>query len=94
MSKRAIHESTKFIEMQEEELKQFMLSRHEALKDLDEKKRKDEEVTKIQENLKCLVSERYTTPKKLYKAQLKAARAIAKARGIEFKLPKEALNDD
>lgn len=94
MNKRAIHESTRFLEMEADELKQFLLSRYEAIKELEEKKRKDEEVAKLAENLRSVVDERYTNPKKLYKAQLKAARAVAKVRGIDFNPPKDLLNDD
>lgn len=89
MNKQAIHESTKFVEMQEEELKQFLLNRYEAVKNLEELRRNDQEISKKKEELTAYIVEHYTTNIKLYKAQIKAARTVAKARNIEFKLPRD-----
>lgn len=89
MSKRDIHASTNYIDMQEDELKAFLLNRYEYLKTLEEKQKSDEHLKNLVEGLKEYKDTTYTQEKKMTKAELKAARAVAKARGIEFKLPGE-----
>lgn len=94
MTRDEIHKSTKFVDLDDIALCDFLLNRYEHLKSLDEKKKKDEELNQKKLELKELYDERYNIDIKACKAQLKAARAIAKARGIVFKLPKDALDDD
>lgn len=94
MSKKEVHAATHFVDLPEEELKAFLLNRYEGLKLLDEAQKNDGKLKKLTEDLKEYKDTVYTYTKKEYRAEIKAARAVAKARGIEFKLPKEAFNDD
>lgn len=87
--KKEVHAATRFIEMEEDELKAFLLNRYEYLKTLEEIKKSDEHLKKLSDELKEYSASTYTDKQKSTKAEIKAARSIAKARGIEFKLPKE-----
>lgn len=87
--KQEIHLATQLIDYRDEELKAFLLNTHEALKAIEEEKKNDPELEKLQEALKSYKNLRYTTRTKSFKALLRAGRSIAKARGITFEIPDE-----
>jgi len=87
MTKKDIHVAVGFVEMLEEDLKNFLGFTYEELKNLDELKKNDETLKSLQEKLHEYCDLHYTGKQKALKAQLKAARAVAKARGIKFTLP-------
>ncbi len=93
MTKSEIHKATKFIDLSDDALGDFLLNRYEHLKTLGENLKLDPDLEKKREELKQLADERYNIEIKSTKAELKAARAIAKARGIHFQLPKDVFND-
>ncbi len=87
--KKEIHKAVSFVEMLEEDLKSFLLSRYEYLKEIDEKQKSDEHLQKLKDAFDDYKDERYTDVRKSTKAEIKAARSVAKARGIKFELPKD-----
>lgn len=85
--KREVHEMANLVDMLDEDLKNFLGFTHEELKNLDEKKKLDETLKNLQTKLREYCETEYTNKQKVLKAQLKAARSVAKARGIHFNPP-------
>lgn len=75
------------VDLHDEELKEYLGHIYESLKSLDEQKKNDPQIEKMREELKTYLDEHYNVESKRLKAQLKAARAVAKARGIKWKAP-------
>lgn len=84
-----ILEEARIVELQDEELKEFLGHTYEAIKSLDEKKKADPEVARLRLVLKQYKDDCYDDEIKSLKARLKAARTVATARGIQWRLPKE-----
>jgi hypothetical protein len=59
----------------------------ENVKRLEEAMKGDSEILALEDQIKQIKHERYLDERKAYKSQLKAARMLAQAKGIEFKLP-------
>jgi hypothetical protein len=75
------------VDLSEEEIKAYLLHSHESLKAIEEEKKKDPKIEEMRQALKSYVDSCYNDDIKHLKARLKAARSVAKARGIAFKLP-------
>ena len=66
----------------------------EESKRLDERAKADPKLQRMLEDVQHYRKEMYTDVKKTYKAKLKAARKLAEARGLHFKLPDEARDEE
>ncbi len=85
-----ILEESRIVELQDEELKEFLGHTYEAIKSLDEKKKLDPELQQMRQSLRKYSADCYDDEIKSLKARLKAARTVANARGIKWRLPKES----
>lgn len=63
-------------------------------KRVEERMKADPHIQRVTEELAHYKKENYTEIKKAYRAKLKAARKLAEARNLHFKLPKEASDED
>lgn len=75
------------IDLHDEALKEFLGHSFESLKRLEEAKKNDPDIAQMRQKLKDYVTDNYDDEIKRTKANLKAARSLAKARGIEWRLP-------
>ena len=75
------------IHLSDEELVDRIGTLWENVKRLEEQMRDDADIQELEEQIKEIKHERYLDNRKTYKAQLKAARYLASARGLQFKLP-------
>lgn len=89
MSKETLAEC-KLVDMLNDELKEYLGGTYQKLKDLEEAKKKDPEIIQLQERLKTYMHDQYNIKIKQLKAQLKAARSVAKVKGVEWRLPKDS----
>jgi sensor histidine kinase YesM len=80
-------EEANLIDLNDEELKDYLLHSHEAIKNLEEQKRADPDLQQMQDRMKAYVNDNYSEEIKTQKARLKAARAQAKNRGLKIRLP-------
>jgi pyruvate/2-oxoglutarate dehydrogenase complex dihydrolipoamide dehydrogenase (E3) component len=78
------------IELQDAELKEYLGFTYESIKTLEEKKRHDPEIARLRETLRKYQEDTYNLEIKKYRAYLKAARTVAKARGIQWRTPQES----
>lgn len=75
------------VDLGDEELKEFLGYTYHAIKNLDDEKKKDPDLAQMRDKLKQYVSDNYDEEIKRQKANMKAARALASARGIKWRLP-------
>lgn len=75
------------VDLGDEQLKELLGFTYHALKNLDERRKNDEHIEKLRSELKQYIDETYRDETKKLKAQLKAGRSLAAARGIKWKLP-------
>lgn len=75
------------IDLTDDELVDRIGKTWETIKRLEEQMKSDQEILALEDQIKELKHERYLDSRKMYKAQLKAARMLAQAKGIEFTLP-------
>lgn len=61
----------------------------ESIKQIEERMRNDAEIEALQERLKELKGIKYLDEQKRYKARLKAARTLAKAKGLSVTVPED-----
>lgn len=88
MSKEHLDEAH-LVDLTDEELKETLGHTYHSLKNLDESRKNDLELQQLQERVRQYVADNYTDEQKRLKARMKAARALAGARGITWKLPDE-----
>ncbi len=87
-AKQEIFDQSRFVELSEDDLKEalgFMWDRAKALKDAE---KTDVEVERLKGELKIYITDHFSTERKRLEKDLRAARAIAKLRGIQWKAPK------
>jgi len=77
------------IDLTDDELVATIGSAWETIKRLEEAMSTDPAIQALQDQITQLKHERYLDSRKAYKATLRAARALAQAKGIEFSLPGE-----
>lgn len=86
-------EQAHLVNLDDDQLLDYLGFCYEEIKNLEEKLKNDPQILEMEQELKDLKNERYNDTIKGYKAQLRASRALAKAKGLKFKIPKE-LNDE
>ena len=86
-------EQAHLVNLDDDQLLDYLGFCYEEIKNLEEKLKNDPQILEMEQELKDLKNERYNDSIKGYKAQLRASRALAKAKGLKFKIPKE-LNDE
>lgn len=89
-----IIEESHFADIKDEDLIKLIGSLWEHIKTIDETMRADQHIQQVEEKLKEYKIEKYLDEQKAYKLKLKASRAVAKARGLKFTIPKNEANDD
>jgi len=77
------------IELTDEQLCEIIGNTWESIKRLEEAMSNDPAIQELQDQITQLKHDRYLDTRKTLKAQLRAARTLAHARGIEFQLPGE-----
>lgn len=87
MSKQLLAQQAHIVDLDDEALLSFVGALWENCKALDEQMKSDPEVERMEGELKVYKSENYTDAIKAFRAQLKAARGLAKARGLKFDFP-------
>ncbi len=92
MARNVIGESH-FAEMEDADLIKLIGSLWEHIKAIDEKMGADQHIVRVLEELKEYKLENYIDEQKAYKLKLKASRAVAKARGLKFDLPRRSDNE-
>lgn len=87
MSKDFLDEAN-LVDLNDDELKELLGHTYHGLKNLDEQQKNDPEIERMKAALKTYVDDNFADRKKALKARLKAARALAAVRGVEWKLPR------
>lgn len=82
-----IHRQAHLVDLKDDELKEFLGGTYHRLKNIEEEKKNDPEIQQMQERLNEYKRDNYDDAIKELKARLKAARALAKARGIKWNPP-------
>jgi hypothetical protein len=85
---------THLVDLSDNELLDFLGFCYEEIKNLDERMKADPEIIRIEEQLKELKTERYTDSIKALKGQLKAARHLARVKGLKFQIPGKLYGDE
>lgn len=80
-------EEARMIDLSDTQLCDLLLYLYESGKRLEEHKKTDPHIEKVRGELAAYVKEKYSDTIKEYRGKLKAARALAEARGIEWKAP-------
>jgi len=75
------------IHLTDEELVDTIGVLWESVKRLEENMKADGEIQALEEQIKEIKHDRYLDSRKAFKSKLKAARMLAQAKGIQFKLP-------
>lgn len=78
------------VDLADDALKELLGATYHGLKNIEEASRSDPEIAALQEQLKELRRERYTERISALRARLKAARALAAARGVTWNPPELA----
>jgi sensor histidine kinase YesM len=86
MSKQYLEEAS-LVDLGDEQLKELLGHTYHSLKNLDETRKNDPDLQAMQERVKQYIADVYTDEQKRLKARMKAARALAEARGVKWKLP-------
>lgn len=82
-------QQAKLADLSNEELLNLIGYLWQELKNIDEQMAADDTLKEMVEEIKDYKDDTYLTRKGAYKGQLKAARALAKVKGLQFKLPGE-----
>ncbi len=86
MTKEFLTESH-LVDLSDSDLKDVLGYTYHTLKNLDEAKKNDPDIAQMRAQLKAYVDDNYSHECKRLKARMKAARALAATRGIEWKEP-------
>jgi hypothetical protein len=86
--KEHLHES-QFIDLGDEQLKEALGFLWEGIKNLTDAKKNDPQIEKMKGELKAYTDEHYAVEIKRLSKLLKAARVVAKLRGVQWKLPED-----
>lgn len=88
--KQTIVEQAKLAGLSDEDLLNTIGYLWQTLKDIDEAMSNDPQIEEMTQELKDYKEETYLTQKGALQGQLKAARILAKQKGLKFKLPGES----
>lgn len=88
MKRDILHESA-VVDMSDDALKELLGATWEAIKNLTDQMKTDPEVERMEGELKKYKKDNFQDAIKRYKRLLKAARYVAQARGIQWKIPEE-----
>jgi predicted deacetylase len=80
-------QQARFVDLNDDELKEAVGSLHEYCKRIEEARKADSEINELKERAKELDAERYSEELKAARRRLMAARKVAESRGIKFKIP-------
>jgi hypothetical protein len=75
------------VDLTDEELKEFLGYTYHAARNLEEAKKNDPEAQRLRDILDQYLDDNFNEEIKQHKANLKAARALAAARNVRWKLP-------
>lgn len=84
--KKSHMDEANLVDLNDNELKELLGYLFQSVKSLDEQKKTDPTIEKLKTELKNYVEENYTDQIKRYRGKLKAARNLAEARGIQWKV--------
>jgi len=82
-----IHKQANLVDLADTELKEFLGHAYHAIKNLEEEKKNDPDIQQMKEKLTLYTRDNYDDSLKELKARMKAARALAKARGVSWTPP-------
>lgn len=85
--KQLISDQSRFASLSDEELLNMIGYLWQEIKQIDESMADDDSIKAMTEELKEYKDDTYLTRKGAYQGQLKAARILAKLKGLNFKLP-------
>lgn len=77
------------VDLTDQQLIELIGSLWENVKQIDERMKNDTEIEELQARLKELKGIKYLDEQKRYKARLRAARALAKAKNLSIPVPEE-----
>jgi hypothetical protein len=80
-------EEANLVDLDDTQLKDFLGACYHSAKNLDEAKKHDPEILALQEKIAEIRFERYDVTIKTLKARLRAGRAIASLRGLDWRIP-------
>ncbi len=80
-------EEANLVDLSDEELKELLGYLWESNKTLEERKKSDPDLEQMRQKMKDYIKDNYSDVTKEYKGKLKAARALAAARGITWRAP-------
>lgn len=86
MSKEFLNEAS-LVDLSDDELKEFLGYTYHAARNLEESRKSDPDAQQMRDKLNQYLDDNFNEEIKRQKANLKAARALASARGIRWKLP-------
>lgn len=82
-------QQARLLDFNDHELLEFLGYCYEEIKNLEERMKNDEEILALEQQLKDLKSARYGDNIREHKAMLRAARALAQAKGLAFNPPEK-----
>jgi replication fork clamp-binding protein CrfC len=77
-----------FVDISDYDLIDAIAHHYSKLKDIEEERKNDPVLAEMQAKVKEYIQDKYGSRMKQHKAKLKAARTQAKARDLQFELPK------
>jgi len=84
---KSLYQEVALVDMNDDDLLTMIAFLWEEAKRTTEKMEADPHIQKVTEELAAYKKEHYTDAKKAYMSKLKAARYLAHARGLNYKLP-------
>lgn len=94
MSRQTIMEESRLVALTDEQLLELVGALWESVKRIDEAMKADLEIERLLTHLKEYKDDNYLDSKRSYMSKLKAARALAKVRGLRFNLPERTSDED
>lgn len=84
---KTIHDEAALVDLGDADLKELLGHTYHTIKNLEEQKKHDPEIERMRDQLNQYIDDCYGDELKRLKAKMKAARALAEARGVKWKLP-------
>jgi hypothetical protein len=78
------------VDLDDGQLKELLGHTYHAIKDREEEKKNDPQIAQMRDQLRDYIKDNFDDEIKSLKARMKAARALAKARGVHWKLPEDS----
>lgn len=85
-----VHKEASLVDLSPEELKECLGATYHRIKNLEEDRKTDPDAQQMRDQLTAYLNDNYDEALKDLKKQMKAARALAKARGITWNMPTDA----